>query len=90
MISWLKSWFVKPKEEVQVQYPKQIVYPRGHYVLTPVKILEWWHQEPKLDPLPPFPESPRSSKPVKAQYSTLPHYSTPHQKEDPQKKLEHS
>ena len=66
MLSWLKSWFVKPKEvkeEKKVDYPKQIVYPRGHYILTPVKILEWWNKHPKkYEPLPPFPESPKNTK----------------------------
>lgn len=63
MLSWLKSFIWKPKEEEKEQYPKQIVYPRGHYKLSPIRILEWFHQDPKLDPLPPYPPSPKPSTP---------------------------
>lgn len=63
MLSWLKSWVWKPKEKEETQYPKQIVYPRGHYTLTPLRILEWWAQDPKLDPLPKYPPSPKPSTP---------------------------
>jgi hypothetical protein len=55
MWSWVKSWIWKP-EEKEPEYPKQIVYPRGHYTLTPVRIMEWWARSPKLDPLPPYPK----------------------------------
>lgn len=55
MLAWVKSWIWKPEEKKEIEYPKQIVYPRGHYTLTPLRILEWWSSEPKLDPLPPFP-----------------------------------
>ena len=60
MLSWLKSFIWKPEEEPQ--YPKQIVYPRGHYKLSPIRILEWFHQEKKLDPLPKYPPSPKNTK----------------------------
>lgn len=60
MIAWVKSWFWKPKEEEKPVEKKKIeLYPRSRYSLTPSRLLEWWAQEPKLDPLPPYPPSPR-------------------------------
>lgn len=63
MMNWLKSWIWKSKEakERKEEKHKRItLLPKTHYILTPVKILEWWYQDhQKLDPLPPYPESPR-------------------------------
>jgi hypothetical protein len=62
MLSWLKSFIWKEEKKEETQYPKQIVYPRGHYKLSPLRILEWFHQEKKLDPLPKYPPSPKNMK----------------------------
>ena len=61
MFSWIKSWFWKPKEKKEEK--KIVLLPNTHYTLTPIRILEWWHREPKLDPLPPYPPSPKPSTP---------------------------
>jgi hypothetical protein len=56
MLAWLKSFWVRPEPEPQKEERKKlIVLPQGRHTLSPYKILEWWNQPPKLDPLPPFP-----------------------------------
>ena len=66
MFAWVKSWFWKPKKEAEEPPKKKIaLYPRTRYSLTPSRILEWWGQDPaKLDPLPPYPPSPRTATPT--------------------------
>ena len=62
MLSWLKSFIWKPKEEEKVEKKKIVLMPKTHYMMTPLRILEWWNQEPKLDPLPKYPPSPKNTK----------------------------
>ena len=69
MWGWLSSWWFRPTATTantpipvsEGERKKIIVLPRGRHQLSPMRILEWWGQPAleQVDPLPPFPESPR-------------------------------
>lgn len=64
MLQWLKSWIwtsqkMDIKEEEPLQTKKSLSC--GRHTLSLHRILEWWAKEPQLDPLPPYPPSPRKA-----------------------------
>lgn len=68
MLTWFASWFWKPSvgEKPEVK-PKPIILAQGRHSLSPYRLLEWYGRQVdhQLDPLPPFPESPKSEPLVK-------------------------
>ena len=57
MFGWLKSWWYPPTA-VKPEEKKKIVLLPGKHTLSPYRLLEWFRQ-PALDPLPPYPPSPK-------------------------------
>jgi hypothetical protein len=59
MLSWLKSWWYRPTAVKPEEEKKKIVLLPGKHTLSPYRLLEWFRQPAVLDPLPPYPPSPR-------------------------------
>lgn len=64
MWGWLTGWYrptakkieVVPSAKEEVKENAVIIYRKGHYTLSPLRILEWWGQTTTLDPIAPFPD----------------------------------
>lgn len=59
MLGWIKSWFYRPTAVKPEEEKKKIVLLPGRHTLSAYRLLEWFRQPTVLEPLPPYPPSPK-------------------------------